>query len=123
FQWFNPFAWIYRREIENNLEFLTDDQLMREKVEKTSYQLSLLKVSAPHFPLSLTTNYNQSILKKRIAMMNTKKSNLHTTWKYFFLLPVLALFASLLNEPVARAQSGKSVKKEIKSPGFGNEGY
>ncbi len=32
FQWFNPFAWIYRREIESNLEFLTDDQLMhREK--------------------------------------------------------------------------------------------
>ena len=28
FQWFNPFAWIYRREIESNLEFLTDDQLM-----------------------------------------------------------------------------------------------
>ncbi|HSU28689.1 MAG TPA: M56 family metallopeptidase [Chitinophagaceae bacterium] len=123
FQWFNPFAWIYRREIENNLEFLTDDQLMREKVEKTSYQLSLLKVSAPHFPLSLTTNYNQSILKKRIAMMNTKKSNLHTTWKYFFLLPVLALFASLLNEPVAKAGSNQNVKKEIKSPGFGTEGY
>ena len=31
FQWFNPFAWIYRREIENNLEFLTDDQLMQQK--------------------------------------------------------------------------------------------
>src|SRR5688572_25618888 len=60
FQWFNPFAWAYRREIENNLEFLTDDQLTQhEKIEKTSYQLSLLKVSAPHFPLSLTTNYNQ----------------------------------------------------------------
>ena len=31
FQWFNPFAWIYRREIESNLEFLTDDQLMQQK--------------------------------------------------------------------------------------------
>ena len=91
FQWFNPFAWIYRREIESNLEFLTDDQLMQQmKVDKQRYQLSLVQVSAPHFPLSLTTNYNQSILKKRIAMMNKKRSNLHTAWKYFFLLPVFA---------------------------------
>ena len=57
FQWFNPFAWLYRREMESNLEYLTDDQLVhRHEVDKESYQLSLVKVSAPHFPLSLTTN-------------------------------------------------------------------
>src|SRR5215471_14526263 len=113
FQWFNPFAWIYRREIESNLEFLTDDQLMQHnKVEKKSYQLSLMKVSAPHFPLSLTTNYNQSILKKRIAMMNSKRSNLHTAWKYFFLIPVLAFLACLLNEPNASGQDVKKAKAE-----------
>src|SRR4029079_12241467 len=113
FQWFNPFAWIYRKEIENNLEFLTDDQLtQKEKVDKQRYQLSLLKVSAPHFPLSLTNNYNQSILKKRIAMMNTKRSNLHTAWKYFFLMPVLAFLACLLNEPMAYGQNEKNEKSE-----------
>jgi hypothetical protein len=106
FQWFNPFAWIYRREIENNLEFLTDDQLMQQKkIDKQRYQLSLVQVSAPHFPLSLTTNYNQSILKKRIAMMNKKRSNLHTAWKYFFLLPVFAFLACLLNEPIVYGQT------------------
>src|SRR6185503_17428210 len=111
FQWFNPFAWIYRREIESNLEFLTDDQLMQQKkVDKKSYQLSLVQVSAPHFPLSLTTNYNQSILKKRIAMMNSKRSNLHTAWKYFFLLPVFAFLACLLNEPVAYGQNDQANK-------------
>ena len=114
FQWFNPFAWIYRREIESNLEFLTDDRLMqKEKVDKQSYQLSLMKVSAPHFPLSLTTNYNQSILKKRIAMMNTKRSNLHTAWKYFFLLPIFAFLACLLNEPVVYGQTNE--KENLKN--------
>jgi hypothetical protein len=127
FQWFNPFAWVYRREMESNLEFLTDDQLMQHnKVEKKSYQLSLMKVSAPHFPLSLTTNYNQSILKKRIAMMNSKRSNLHTAWKYFFLLPVLAFLACLLNEPAAKAQSTneKQTKNEKnRNHGMQTEGY
>ena len=114
FQWFNPFAWLYRKEMENNLEFLTDDQLIRrEAVEKSSYQMSLLKVSSPQLPLSLTTNYNQSLLKKRIAMMNTKKSNLHTAWKYFFLLPVLVLFACLLNEPFAYGQTDKKANTNV----------
>ena len=133
FQWFNPFAWIYRREIESNLEFLTDDQLMQQKIDKQSYQLSLVKVSAPHLPLSLTTNYNQSILKKRIAMMNTKRSNLHTAWKYFFLLPVFAFLACLLNEPAAKAQTNnENLKNESKNEnnaeknserGMKSEGY
>lgn len=129
FQWFNPFAWTYRREIESNLEFLTDEQLVqRQEVDKKSYQLSLVKVSAPHYPLSLTTNYNQSILKKRIAMMNAKRSNLHTGWKYFFLLPVLALLACVLNEPVAKSQTTnsnneKNEKQSQHRGGMETEGY
>jgi hypothetical protein len=106
FQWFNPFAWQWRKALEINLEFLTDDQMLQQDaVEKESYQFSLLKVAAPQFPLSLTTNYNQSLLKKRIIMMNSKKSNVHTTWKYFFLLPLMVLFACLFNQPAAQSQT------------------
>lgn len=112
FQWFNPFAWTYRREVESNLEFLTDDELIKkENVDRQHYQQSLVNVSAPHLPLTLTTNYNQSILKKRIAMMNKKRSSLHTVWKYFFLLPVFALLACFLNEPAARAQDNTNAAK------------
>ena len=117
FQWFNPFAWIYRKEVESNLEFLTDDHLVNHKeVERSTYQLSLLKVSSPDFPMRVATNYNQSLLKKRIVMMNAKRSNLHTAWKYFFLLPVLVFFACLLNQPVAKAQATKE-KEEKKETG------
>ncbi|WP_160164140.1 M56 family metallopeptidase [Nafulsella turpanensis] len=106
FQWFNPFAWLYRKELENNLEFLTDDKVLQQgDVEKTSYQVSLLKVSAPHFPLSFTTNYNQSLLKKRLVMMNAKKSNLNVTWKYLFLFPLLALFICSFNEPLVSGRN------------------
>ncbi|RYZ19747.1 MAG: M56 family metallopeptidase, partial [Chitinophagaceae bacterium] len=102
FQWFNPFAWFYRKAMEDNLEFLTDNELLANKeVEKSSYQMSLVKVSAPHFPVSLTTNYNQSVLKKRLMMMNAKKSNLNTTWKYLFILPLMLAFVCFLNDPVA----------------------
>ncbi len=113
FQWFNPFAWQWRKALETNLEFLTDDQMLQQDVvEKESYQFSLLKVAAPQFPLSLTTNYNQSLLKKRIIMMNSKKSNVHTTWKYFFLVPIMVLFACLFNQPAAQSQTLVSKEKQ-----------
>ncbi|HEY6899433.1 MAG TPA: M56 family metallopeptidase [Puia sp.] len=104
-QWFNPFAWLYRREVENNLEFLTDEAvLLHREVERSAYQLSLLRVSAPHLPFSITNNYNQSLLKRRIVMMNSKPSSRYTVWKYFFLLPIFIGLVCVLNEPLAYGQ-------------------
>jgi len=111
FQWFNPFAWLYRGELENNLEFLTDEAVLDDtSVEKATYQMSLLKVSAPHLALSVTTNYNQSLLKKRIVMMNAKKSNIHTMWKYFILVPLMAGLACALNQTAAFSQTTAKAK-------------
>jgi len=115
FQWFNPFAWLYRGELENNLEFLTDEAVLgHNPVERESYQLSLLKVSAPHLALSVTTNYNQSLLKKRIVMMNAKKSNIHTMWKYFILAPLFVGLACALNQ-TAFSQTKKKSSNHVQS--------
>ena len=113
--WFNPFAWRYRREVENNLEFLTDQAVLRDPgIERESYQLSLLKVAAPNMPLSITSNYNQSLLKQRIIMMNAQHSSIHTVWKYFFLLPLLVFLVCALNHTAAIAQTAGSPKKNAK---------
>lgn len=105
-QWFNPFAWRYRTEVENNLEFLTDDVIIHQhKVEAEAYQLSLLKVSVPNYAMHITTNYNQSLLKKRILMMNAKRSNIHTSWKYFMLAPLLVILVCGLNEKAASSSA------------------
>ncbi len=108
-QWFNPFIWLYRREVENNLEFLTDQSVLQHRdVERSAYQLSLLRVSAPHLPFSITNNYNQSLLKRRIVMMNSQRSPRSTVWKYFFLLPLLTVLVFALNKPAAFGQTATS---------------
>jgi hypothetical protein len=108
FQWFNPFIWQFRREMENNLEFLTDRNVLRYPgVERTAYQLSLVKVAAPGVSLDITSNYNQSLLKRRIIMMNAQNSSRGTAWKYFFLLPLFLVLAAVLNRPAALAQNIK----------------
>lgn len=95
--WFNPFVWLFRKAITNNLEFLTDHSMLTQGFPKQTYQMSLLKVSVPQHPLNLTTNYNQSFLKNRIAMMNTKKSSARSIWKYLFIIPLLGFSVMSLN--------------------------
>ncbi|MFK8103947.1 MAG: M56 family metallopeptidase [Saprospiraceae bacterium] len=95
--WFNPFVWLYRKAIANNLEYLTDKEMLQKGTEKEAYQFSLLKVSVPEYALNLTTNYNQSFLQKRIKMMNAKKSSAQSSWKYLLLLPLLAFSVASMN--------------------------
>ncbi len=102
FQWFNPLAWFYRKEIENNLEFLTDHTVIdRYQVKQHDYQLNLLRVSVPNYAMTITTNYNQSLLKQRIMMMNSRRSNIHIVWKYFVMAPLFIGMICLLNKPIA----------------------
>ncbi|MBF9255781.1 M56 family metallopeptidase [Pontibacter sp. 172403-2] len=98
--WFNPLVWLLRREIEKNNEYQTDAVLLeKEQVAREQYQFNLVQIAVPNKPLSITTNYNQSLLKQRIMMMNAKKSTPHAYWKYAFLLPVFFGTLLLVNEP------------------------
>ncbi len=105
FQWFNPFAWYYRKAVEHNLEYQTDQEMLASGANAEVYQMNLLKVSVPELPLALSTNYNQSFLKKRIQMMNAKKSSAQSTWKYLFILPILGLTVSMMNPTFSVAQN------------------
>ena len=116
FQWFNPFAWLYRKELESNLEFLTDDSVLhKHNIDFEGYQLSLLKVSVPNLSMNITTNYNQSLLKRRILMMNSKRSNVHIMWKYLMIAPLLVLLVCGLNKPEAQAIDVEEAYTEITS--------
>ncbi len=98
--WFNPFIWFFRKEVEKNIEYETDNLLVeKESVKKKSYQMNLLKIAALHKPLTITTNYNQSLIKKRILKMSTKKSNPHNYWKYAFIAPIVLVMLLSMNTP------------------------
>ena len=105
--WFNPFAWLFRKEIEKNIEYQTDAILLQNRlVEKEQYQLNLLKVATYNKPLAITTNYNQSLLKQRILKMSAKKSHAYSYWKYAFLAPLVFTLLLILNKPnIANTQS------------------
>lgn len=89
FQWFNPFAWLHRYLTIQNLEFQADQSVLNKGEDRKAYQYQLIRVAVPNYPLSITTNYNQSLIKKRIMMMNRKRSSLNSVLKYAFFLPLI----------------------------------
>ncbi|MFD2247569.1 M56 family metallopeptidase [Pontibacter ruber] len=98
--WFNPLVWLFKKEMEKNNEYQTDATMLgEEQVSKRQYQLNLLQIAVPHKPLAITTNYNQSLLKQRIMMMNAKRSTPHAYWKYTFLAPLFFGAILVMNEP------------------------
>ena len=121
-QWFNPFVWFFRKAVEDNLEFLTDQtMLLRGNTEASNYQINLLKVTSPNLPLAITTNYNQSLLKKRIVMMNLKRTSIHKTWKYFFIVPVFLCVICMFNKPGAMAQGPNKQLDHLSETNVGNQ--
>ncbi|WP_293883799.1 M56 family metallopeptidase [Sphingobacterium sp. UBA1498] len=89
--WYNPFVWLMRRAIRQNLEFLTDQQVLDKGVDKQTYQYSLLNVSKKGGSVGLSNQFNFKLLKRRIMMMNKKRSSKIELSKYAFLLPVFLL--------------------------------
>ncbi len=89
--WYNPFVWLMRRAIRQNLEFLTDQQVLDKGIDKQTYQYSLLNVSKKGTSVGLSNQFNFKLLKRRIMMMNKKRSSKIELSKYAFLLPIFLL--------------------------------
>jgi len=114
FNWFNPLAWLYHREIQKNLEFIADQGAQKDQKAKTSYQYLLLKTSTPNYSLALTSNFYNSLIKKRINMLHQNKSGKMMYFKLMFIVPALILFVFTFNTQVI-AQQKKVEKIEIQT--------
>lgn len=90
FNWYNPFAWLIKSSIRQNLEFVADNKVLENGINRKQYQYLLLKVIGNN-QFSIAQKFNFSSLKKRIAMMNKNKSTKMHLLRFLFLLPVLAV--------------------------------
>ncbi len=94
--WMNPLYFMFLNAIRENIEFLADKAVLKLGSDPREYQYTLLKVAqTPALPM--TQNFSFSHLKKRIIMMNRKKT--HSIWsgKYLLVIPVLLTAVLLVN--------------------------
>lgn len=114
--WINPFAWLLKREVRLNLEFLADRKVMEAGFATKSYQYHLLGLAYNH-KYGLSNNFNFSHLKQRIIMMNKKKSNGAGHIKYaLFVLPAFALLVAGNISCSQDASQTEDAKEEVVAP-------
>ncbi|ESU26570.1 hypothetical protein FLJC2902T_25430 [Flavobacterium limnosediminis JC2902] len=90
--WFNPIVWLYKKAIAQNLEFIADAEATKNIEDIKSYQKTLLKVTMQSQCIAITNPFYQSLIKKRIVMLNKNQSDKKNSWKYLVVLPLLAFF-------------------------------
>lgn len=111
--WFNPFVWLLRRDIRQNLEFLADKKVVESGYNRKNYQYHLLRLSHQSAAASFINNFNVSQLKKRIVMMNKRKTSRMGLLKYVLLLPLtLSLVVVANRQALAEIVSAASVSEE-----------
>lgn len=108
FQWFNPAAWLLRRELQNIHEYEADEAVIQSGADASEYQLLLIRKAVGERLFSMANNLNHNSLKKRITMMLIKKSNPWNRAKILLTVPVAAIAVVAFATPKA-----ESLSKEI----------
>lgn len=109
--WFNPFAWLIRSAIRQNLEYIADQKVLENHPDTKAYQYLLLKAAVgPEF--SLVNQFGYHSLKQRFVMMNKNASPRVLQLCFMFILPLLVVVLAAFRPDVP---GGKKVQNFWKS--------
>lgn len=95
--WFNPILWLYKNAIKQNLEYLADRYAIAGTKNKKSYQYLMLKQAVDPQEFSFTNSFYNSLIKKRIVMLNQNQSKKINVLKTLSIAPLLGLLLASFN--------------------------
>lgn len=111
--WFNPIIYLYKKEIMQIHEFIADEEAAKHMECKSQYAMLLFNNAMGINPNALTNNFfNNSILKRRIKMLNKTKSSKTGLWKYGLSAPLFTLMLIFSAASVAKQKTDLLAKAE-----------
>ncbi len=111
FQWFNPFIYFYKRELQSLHEYIADDDVVATGADKRNYMMLILQQCTAVDFSDMSNNFSLILTKKRIKMITKHEKAKGFWWKLLVTLPVLALLL-IVNARVA-AQEKSPVDKPV----------
>ena len=94
-QWFNPFVWLIGKNLKAIHEFEVDEAVLNKGINATQYQQFLVIKAVGNRLQPFANNLNKESLKRRIIMMNQKRSNRWMMLKALLVIPVATLAVSV----------------------------
>ena len=111
-QWFNPFIYLYKKELQSLHEYQADRDVVATGVDKKNYMMLILQQCTAVDFSGMSNNFSLILTKKRIKMITRNEKAKGLWWRLLATLPVLAVLL-IANTKVA-AQEKKVDDKPIK---------
>ena len=107
-QWFNPAAWLLKRELEAIHEYEADSATLHQGFDAQQYQLRLFEAAVGVKYSSFTNNFINCSTKKRIIMMMKKQTSPWALLKALYVLPVAFAAVAVISctSPKEKKDSG-----------------
>ena len=111
-QWFNPFVYKYKKELQSLHEYQADRDVVATGVDKRDYMMLILQQCTAADFSGMSNNFSLILTKKRIKMITRNEKAKGLWWRLLATLPVLAIL--LIANTKVTAQEQQPDKQQIK---------
>ncbi|MBR6437843.1 MAG: TonB family protein [Bacteroidales bacterium] len=108
-QWFNPFIYLYKRELQSLHEYMADRDVVATGIDKQNYMMLILQQCTAVDFSNMSNNFSFLLTKKRIKMITQSKKAKGVVIKALLTLPLFALL--LFANCQSNGQNNKSTEK------------
>jgi TonB family protein len=110
-QWFNPFVYKYKKELQSLHEYQADRDVVATGVDKRDYMMLILQQCTAADFSGMSNNFSLILTKKRIKMITRNEKAKGLWWRLLATLPVLAIL--LIANTKVTAQEQQADNKPI----------
>lgn len=90
-QWFNPFIYLYKKELQSLHEYQADRDVVATGIDKRNYMMLILQQCTAGDFSGMSNNFSLILTKKRIKMITKNEKAKGLWWRLLATLPVLAI--------------------------------
>lgn len=98
-QWWNPLVYLLGQSLREVHEYQADDHVLSQGISARGYQLLLIKKAVGSSSYAFANDFNHSLTKNRITMMQKNQSRGWARSKALYLLPMAAVALSAMASP------------------------
>ena len=103
-QWFNPFVYKYKKELQSLHEYQADRDVVATGVDKRDYMMLILQQCTAADFSGMSNNFSLILTKKRIKMITRNEKAKGLWWRLLATLPVLAILMIANTKVTAQEQ-------------------
>ena len=117
-QWFNPFIYLYKKELQSLHEYQADRDVVATGVDKKNYMMLILQQCTAVDFSGMSNNFSLILTKKRIKMITKNEKAKGLWWRLLATLPVLAFLMIANTKVTAQEKTTESQRITVEMGQF-----